>query len=606
MNKYINVCIIVVFLFFLEQCAKTEKNHQNKQYNNTPTQKASKESYQHRIDGTSVPFIKRLILSRESNDIDHIKIRIEKKPDSWTDSLEYKISKNYINNHKNANKELEIPIIGLYENYNNKVEISLLDQNNNQIYNKIVNINTEEYKGPEIKQKNINDESIEKNGISKQITKELNNPNKLQKKQYIKKNAYINSIQKIGGVKPSFQYFLIKSISNESPVIMDIDGEIRWVSYQKTNKREIYTSRYFSKKLGSFLTINLDGTIREHKRQEEHEGYKLASDHHNVRPSKNEGKYLKTTNNMKNNRIIRYESTVYEVDEVSGEISNSWDIGEILKNKIMEEESLNNKELLNLKKWIKQDIAIINPKINNLKIKNKKQSIRFYDWCHINDIVYNSQDNSITVSSREQFIINIDYDTKAINWILGSPEKHWHLKYPSLQKFALKFKVGEDIKYKGTELEKETFMKERLFPIGQHSINFKGDKLTILNNGSNSNTVNIEIFPNIIKQDESRKRTYGQTYIINKDEKTATLVWQYDTGTFCHATSSIYQDDKEHGDFLVNLATAENKNTHIIRIINENTDTLFELKIPRNTREPSDWLGWNAVPFDEFKDMVLK
>jgi hypothetical protein len=41
------------------------------------------------------------------------------------------------------------------------------------------------------------------------------------------------------------------------------------------------------------------------------------------------------------------------------------------------------------------------------------------DWFHNNAVAYRSSDNSLLVSSRENFVICIDYDTGAIN--LGDP-----------------------------------------------------------------------------------------------------------------------------------------------------------------------------------------
>ena len=40
-------------------------------------------------------------------------------------------------------------------------------------------------------------------------------------------------------------------------------------------------------------------------------------------------------------------------------------------------------------------------------------------WFHNNAAYYNRADNSLIVSSRENFVIGLDYDTRAIKWILG-------------------------------------------------------------------------------------------------------------------------------------------------------------------------------------------
>ena len=72
------------------------------------------------------------------------------------------------------------------------------------------------------------------------------------------------------------------------------------------------------------------------------------------------------------------------------------------------------------------------------------------DWFHNNGVAYNRADDSLIVSSRENFLICLDYDTSAIKWILGDPTKKWY-QFPSLRRFALTLAPGS------------------LPPIGQHS-----------------------------------------------------------------------------------------------------------------------------------------
>src|SRR5262249_62096325 len=56
------------------------------------------------------------------------------------------------------------------------------------------------------------------------------------------------------------------------------------------------------------------------------------------------------------------------------------------------------------------------------------------DWFHLNGVAYNRADDSVIVSSRENFLICLDYNTSAIKWILGDPTKKWH-QFSSLRKF---------------------------------------------------------------------------------------------------------------------------------------------------------------------------
>ena len=46
------------------------------------------------------------------------------------------------------------------------------------------------------------------------------------------------------------------------------------------------------------------------------------------------------------------------------------------------------------------------------------------DWFHNNCTAYRAEDNTLLVSSRENFVIALDYDSDAIKWILGDSTKH--------------------------------------------------------------------------------------------------------------------------------------------------------------------------------------
>src|SRR5213078_3253869 len=63
------------------------------------------------------------------------------------------------------------------------------------------------------------------------------------------------------------------------------------------------------------------------------------------------------------------------------------------------------------------------------------------DWFHNNGARYNRADDSLIVSSRENFLICLDYETGAIKLILGDPTKKWY-RFPSLRKYALTVASG--------------------------------------------------------------------------------------------------------------------------------------------------------------------
>ena len=138
------------------------------------------------------------------------------------------------------------------------------------------------------------------------------------------------------------------------------------------------------------------------------------------------------------------------------------------------------------------------------------------DWFHNNGVTYNRADDSVIISSRENFLICLDYETSAIKWILGDPTKQWY-QFPSLRKFALTLAPGS------------------LPPIGQHSPSITFDQnLLVFDNGAAS-------FPAV-----RDNRDYASTrkYSLDLVRKTATEVWNFsrNESIYCPFCSSVYED----------------------------------------------------------------
>ena len=140
------------------------------------------------------------------------------------------------------------------------------------------------------------------------------------------------------------------------------------------------------------------------------------------------------------------------------------------------------------------------------------------DWFHLNGATYNRADDSLIVSSRENFLICIDYQTTAIKWILGDPTKKWY-QFPSLRKFALTLPPGS------------------LPPIGQHapSITYDHNLLTFDNGQASWSHV---------PRGEERGWASPRTYEVDLNAKTATEVWNFEVGQriVCPYCSSVYED----------------------------------------------------------------
>jgi len=140
------------------------------------------------------------------------------------------------------------------------------------------------------------------------------------------------------------------------------------------------------------------------------------------------------------------------------------------------------------------------------------------DWFHTNAVVYNQADDSLLVSSRENFVICLDYETNAIKWILGDPTKQWH-QFPSLAQYALDLAPGS------------------LAPIGQHGLSLAFDqKLLLFDNGLDS--------LHHVPAGENRNYASPRKYSLDLENSLATEIWNYerDQSIYSPICSSIYED----------------------------------------------------------------
>ena len=132
----------------------------------------------------------------------------------------------------------------------------------------------------------------------------------------------------------------------------------------------------------------------------------------------------------------------------------------------------------------------------------KSENWTSYDWFHNNSVWYDEKTNSITLSGRHQdAVINIDYNTKKLNWIIGD-SKNWSKDY---QKYFFK-KVGENFEWQWS----------------QHAAMItKEGYVFLFDNGNNKS----KIKDNYVPADKSYSR--GVMYKINKKNMTIEQIWEY-------------------------------------------------------------------------------
>ena len=178
-----------------------------------------------------------------------------------------------------------------------------------------------------------------------------------------------------------------------------------------------------------------------------------------------------------------------------------------------------------------------------------------FNWFHMNSAIYDAKDDSIIVSSRENFVVKADYETGAIKWLFGNPQKTWYGDFPlSLRPLALRLIKGD-------------------FPIGQHALSLSadGEYLMLFNNGQGNQTLT----------DVGDSRTYSKVsiYRIDDEARTAEEVWSCDFGKsiFAPVSSSAYRT--AHGNVLVTFARPDDGSPTRIVVVDDAETVLFDASL---------------------------
>lgn len=191
--------------------------------------------------------------------------------------------------------------------------------------------------------------------------------------------------------------------------------------------------------------------------------YTLPGGYHHDVYEMDDGNFLVASDNFEDGTV---EDTIVEIDRTTGEIIKTIDLKEIIPTN--EGHNLYTTE---------------------------------YDWFHNNSVWFDKKTNSITLSGRHQdIVINIDYDSLEINWILGDPT-NWSKEY---QKYFLT-PTGDNFEYQ----------------YAQHAAKIlpNGD-LFLFDNGNNRSKTETKV-----SADNNYSR--GVIYHIDTNNKTVEQVWQY-------------------------------------------------------------------------------
>jgi hypothetical protein len=320
-------------------------------------------------------------------------------------------------------------------------------------------------------------------------------PNQIYDRPNIIKSRTSNSVL-------GFNYFYMKSALG-TPIVIDTDGEIRWVGTgTKTSATSIFIDNGFvvgSQDSLEIRRLELDGTSTTTTL--------LAPDydnfHHNIDLGKSGllGEVDATIDGQ-----LQIESILAEFTS-AGAVAAAWNFGTIIGDYMRSQGD--------------DPTLFVRPGI---------------DWFHMNAATYDPTDDSIVASSRENFVIKVDYRTGKLIWIFGDPTKYWY-SFPSLRAKSIKLEDGG------------------LYPIGQHGISITPDgQLLLFNNGYPSFRQ-----PQGAPSGEARTYSAVSAYIVDATAGTAREVWRFDYG------QSVYSDICSNvlraadGSTLVNYAASENR-----------------------------------------------
>jgi len=286
---------------------------------------------------------------------------------------------------------------------------------------------------------------------------------------------------RLPGTTLSYDFILLKSYAQpNTPIIIDSDAEIRWVGTAGVGSTPsiLFDNAFYVTSGTSLLRTDFDGVTAV---VADYSGIGVTGFHHNIDPGR-EGMTLDV------DTVDQTESVNLEVD-ARGNVLRTWNLADI---------------------------------ISAAMIAGGDDPSQFVypaptDWFHNNACTYRSSDDSLIVSSRENFVIAVDYDSGLIKWILGDPTKHWY-QFPSLRQFSLTLASGT------------------LPPIGQHAVSVTGDQLLLFDDGAGS----------LFQQPPGETRTYSapRKYQIDLGAFEVTETWHYypEPSVYSPYCSSVYED----------------------------------------------------------------
>ena len=425
-----------------------------------------------------------------------ISYRVEPKPGSVSKAVHVTYSRAALESRGRFSANgLQLPVFGVYAGYTNSVAIAVTF-NDCSVQNIEGTLTTAAYTDP--------------NGV-------YDHP------VFVKARA--------AGSELAFDFFSPKS-GFGTPIILDTDGEIRWVGLGTINSiSSAFTDNGFvigDQRSTRVWRLDLDGT--------ETAGPAAPSNYRNFHHNIDEGK---TGLLGEFDTFIDRETTINEFTFADGYFKE-WDFAKIVRGHMIAGGD--------------DPALFVRPPV---------------DWFHTNAAIYDARDDSLIVSSRENFIGGFDYETGEIRWLLGDPTKYWYT-FPSLRAKAVTLEGGG------------------LYPIGQHALSITHDGLILTFNAGNGS----ESQPTGAPRGETRTYSAISAYRVDPETLTATEVWNFDYGQSLYSDhcSSVYEAPEE--SILISYARVDNRQHARLVGLNSQHEVVFDFQYDARGCNTS----WSAVP----------
>lgn len=330
----------------------------------------------------------------------------------------------------------------------------------------------------------------------------------------------------------NYSYMMMKNWDvGYAPTIVDTDGELRWVGeipgYGPSQASLFHDNGVFFGSGQTLLRMELDGTSVPLKNYRDSDNVTYIG-HHNYDLGK-DGILLEV------DRTTDVESAIIEVD-AAGNVLKTFDFNVIIENAIRDAGE--------------DPSGFVR---------------RSADWFHMNAATYWRAEDTLVVSSRENFVIGVDYETQQIKWILGDVTKYWYT-FKGLQRYALNVAPGSEV------------------PIGQHAVSITAQgEVMLFDNGTSS--FNQPTLPGL-----NRGYAAPRKYKIDLATRTATMTWAYEHNRDIYSPicSSIYQDGDSH---LIDYASVNWGQTIRLIGLGRGDRVAFDYEFPGGWGN-----GWNTQP----------